>query len=252
MTQGAMTTRRIYREYGPRPTWEFLVHEKYLKVAHTPYGPVVAATKKGHKWAEEKWQCRMPYVDAASHMANRAYLMDALEIIRSQGYTLHHHVYKPAGKVGSAARSGRPVTDQITRTVVSVPEPELRRLKAIFGVDDRRNPLQQDRLGRWSEAVGHPSLYATISNGGISLNGVKALLREHKEHLKVWHTPLIIVTPNEALLRPLVRSINGRYRHQQETLNAKVNRPGLPPPNLPIHELVTLIDLPCPQNQKPA
>lgn len=242
IAHGALTTRRLIQEHGPKPNWEALIQQGYLQEVPTIYGSVIGLTERGQYHASGGGKWHVEYVGSAGHLANRAYLMDALQILNQRGYTLGHHVYKRSGGVGTAARNGLKVTDQIIRTVLRVPEDEMRRLKAEFPVDDQRNPYTMDSFGHWGEAVGYPSLYATISNGGISAARIKSLVgTKHKKHLEIWHTPLIIATPKEAQLLPLVRSINSRYRLKQEESYRRYSITAKP-----IHDLVSLISLAMP------
>ena len=210
---GALTTRRVIRVYGPKPNWQSLIEQKYLREYQTVYGPVLALSDKGRaSYVDRPPEARhahWPYLSGPSTVADRAYQNDALATLTSQGYQVQRHEYKRAGQVGAAARGNRKHTGQITRTVMQVPEPQLRALLAGWGEGISHLPSS---MVATAPRTGRPYLYASISNGGIKLPRLKALVKQHRGDVTHWHTPLLIAVPEEGDLRAYLRSIDARAR----------------------------------------
>lgn len=209
---GALTTRHVIQRFGPKPNWQLLLDHHWLKEYQTPYGPVIALNVKGRELAQEKL-VHVPYVAGPASVADRAYQNDALEVLTARGYTLHHHDYKKAGRVGKAAQEGRPFTDQILRSVVQVPPEQMRTLVIHWGPGVAYQP---ERGGSHTRAVGHPFLYASISSGGIKLIKLRALYQKHKAAIDSWRTPLLIAVPQEGDLRAFVRAVEAQHRRKLE------------------------------------
>ena len=103
---GALTTRRIIQEFGPKPNWQALLSGRtYLREYQTPYGAVLALAPQGRALAQQHQQ-RVPYLAGPSAVTDRAYQQDALTLLQHQGYEVARYIYKKAGKVGGAARRG--------------------------------------------------------------------------------------------------------------------------------------------------
>ncbi|WP_216322903.1 hypothetical protein [Deinococcus aestuarii] len=206
---GALTTRRVIAEHGPKPNWSRLLREGYLREVHTPYGAVLAVTPRAHGLnAEKQVVPDAPYLTGPSAVADRAYQLDALALLEAEGYTLHRHEYKRSGKVGYQAGT----TSQIVRTVLRVPPAYAARLKDTesYFASGRyfvRRVLEPeaDQWGIFGEVLGYPSLYASIGGGGIGLPRVRTLLRRHHLDIDNWRHPLILAVPEEGQLRSLLR-----------------------------------------------
>lgn len=218
---GALTTRRLIHTYGPKPLWQDLIERGLLHEVHTLYGPVIGLTDQGRLRAAELNRKReaeaftniyVPYVSGAGSLADRAYLMDAVQHLERLGYQWDHYTYKRTGQVGRAASKGIKHTDQIIRTTMQIPERQMREVLIHY------RPLTQPtgNPGYRPEKLGCPALYATVAHGGLSAARVRRLLKMHKSHLDIWHAPLLLAVPDAAPLLPLVRSVNTKYRLQME------------------------------------
>lgn len=211
---GALTTRRVIREFGPKPNWGCLIRYGHLKEYQTAYGAVLAVGTAARKDHSGPAQSRIPYLTGPNSVADRAYQMDALKVLIDRGYTVHHHDYKRSGKVGSAAREGRRYTDQILSAVMQVPPDELRALHADW---PGSRPYRADSWGTYPPALGYPTLYASISSGGIRLPKLRALYKKHERDIKAtWQTPLLIAVPEEGNLRAYIRAEETAHRRLVE------------------------------------
>ncbi|MFC6664602.1 hypothetical protein ACFP9V_03990 [Deinococcus radiopugnans] len=196
---GALTTRRLIHTYGPKPLWQDLIERGLLREVLTLYGPVIGLTDQGRLRAAElnrkaSSNIYIPYVSGASSLADRAYLMDAVQHLERLGYQWDHYTYKRAGRVGRAASTGIKHTDQIICTTMQIPEQQMREL--LIHYRPLRHPT--GNAGYRPEKLGCPSLYATVAHGGLSAARVRRLLRVHKSHLDVWHSPLLLAVPDAA------------------------------------------------------
>lgn len=241
---GALTTRRIIGEFGPKPNWQSLIEERRLREYHTGYGKVLALGPTArHGFRERPPTPRegyVPYVAGPNAVTDRAYLMDAIAVLEGRGYKVAYHVYKRAGKVGGAAQRGVKVTDQIVRTVVRAPADKMRELEAVYGKGDP-TPLYY-QLGITPEVLGHPSLYASISGGGIKLPQLRRLYQRHKSDLDRWHGPLLVAVPEEGDLGGFVRAIEAEHRAIIERLVKDRLTP-----ERPIQPRIQLIIVPLPE-----
>ncbi|WP_216325967.1 hypothetical protein [Deinococcus aestuarii] len=208
---GALTTRRVIAEHGPKPNWSRLLREGYLREVHTPYGAVLAVTPRAHGLnAEQQIVPDAPYLTGPSAVADRAYQLDALALLEAEGYTLDRHEYKRSGKVGYQAGT----TSQIVRTVVRVPPAYAARLKDTESYFVRGHRIERevlepkaDQWGSFEEMLGYPSLYASIGGGGIGLSRMRTLYRRHENDIHSWRHPLILAVPEEGQLRTFLRAL---------------------------------------------
>lgn len=236
---GALTTRRIIAKYGPKPNWQALIRQKYLKEYQTDYGAVLALGSYTRAYFRNNPQRKhYPYIAGPNAVADRAYQNDALKILTDQGYVLHHHEYKRAGAVGQAAKQGRETTDQIVRSVVQVPPAQLAMLRDTWGDE---GTYQADQWGIYPQQVGYPTLYASISSGGIKLPKLKALLKQPSQDIHRWRTPLLIAVPEEGNLRAYIRAEEARERR---TIEQMVQQRLIP--DKPSYSLIQLLILPLP------
>jgi len=236
---GALTSRRITAQYGPKPNWQALILQKYLTEYQTDYGAVLALGSRARTYLRENPQrTHYPYIAGPSTVADRAYQNDALKVLTDQGYQVHHHDYKRAGAVGQAARQGRDTTDQILRTVMQLPPARLAMLQGTWGDE---GIYRADQWGIYPQVVGYPLVYASIANGGIKLPKLKALFKRHLRDIHCWRTPLLIAVPEEGNLRAYIRAEETRNRRElEEGMKAGRLR------DLPIYSLIKLIILPLP------
>lgn len=211
---GALTTRRVVAEHGPKPNWLGLFRKGYLREVHTPYGAVLAVTPRAHGLNVEKQIVPdAPYLSGPSAVADRAYQLDALALLEAEGYTLARHEYKRSGKVGYRAGT----TSQIVRTVLRVPPAyadRLRDTESYFagGRYFEREVLEPkaDQWGIYEEVLGYPSLYASIGGGGIGLPRLRTLHRRHEDHIHLWRHPLLLAVPEEGQLRSFLRVLEAK------------------------------------------
>lgn len=239
---GALTTRRIVEEFGPKPNWQKLITDQHLREYLTVYGPVLALGQTArryfarHPGAVE--QGPVPYIAGPSAVADRAYQQDVLKALTGQGYTVHHHEYKRTGQVGSAARTGRKTTDQILRTVVEVPPQQMR----VLAIDWRGlKPYHRDGWGMYPKVVGYPYLYASIAHGGIKLPKLKALYRQHKADIDSWRSPLLVAVPDEQELRAFIRAEESKRQRLHKKVMTAAGKP-----NLQLYDAIQLVILPPP------
>ena len=239
---GALTTRRVIGMYGPKINWQSLLDRHYLKEYQTLYGPVLAVGP----WGRTGYLTRppdsdlghWPYIAGPTTVADRAFQNDAFSLLTDQGYVVKHHDYKRSGKVGTAARKGTGHTDQIIRTVMQVPDLKLRGLITTWGPGEH---YSSDPKTHYLRPRGHPYLYASISNGGIGLTRLRALIRTHAADVNHWHSPLLVAVPEEGDLRSYLRGLD----HKDRSLHDRTERefPGSPKP---FRSKVQLIILPLP------
>lgn len=236
MALGAVTTRRLVAEYGPRVNWQRLVEGGYLREYHTVYGSVIGLgpTTYGAR-AENPDVAELQeaaYLTGPTTVADRAYQQDALSLMREQGYHLVGAEHKRTGKyVGSKTAA------QWTRLRLRVPDLEMEGLEDHWG--RVRLPAQ------WTptqHALGHPYLYASVASGGIKLPRVRALLRQHRMDIHTWRSPLIVVVPDEGDLRAYVRGREARRRRE----HAEHRRLALHVGDPPYYPEITLVVLPRP------
>ncbi|MBI0447142.1 hypothetical protein [Deinococcus sp. DB0503] len=147
---GALTTRRIVRECGPRPNWQGALDRGALREVHTVYGPVLALTPKARERMAPRFD--LPYLAGPSALADRAYQMDALSLLEEEGYTLARHEYKRSGGVGRQAGT----TSQIVRTVLRVPRRIEAQLEQDWGFVYA--PRFDAISGASPEVLGYPAL----------------------------------------------------------------------------------------------
>ena len=202
---GALTSRRVQDEWGPRPNWYRLITDKYLKESHTMYGPVLSLTTRGHKVLAVGEHRPLPYLMGPATVADRAYLNDAIQLLGDKGYTVERTEYKGAGGLRHQGR----YTDQAIRTILRVPLRIEAQLRQGWGFV---HPLKQELDGSYPEQLGYPSLYASISSGGIGLARLKRLYRQHYLHIHDWRHPLIIAVPEEAKMRAYLRGLDAQAR----------------------------------------
>ncbi|QLG10694.1 hypothetical protein HLB42_07865 [Deinococcus sp. D7000] len=230
--QGALTTRRVAADFGPRPLWHPLLTAGLLREYQTIYGPIVGLTDAGRRY-QEHLNC--PYIASPSTAADRAYLNDALRVVLDAGYTIEDHDYQQAGgerRRQMLAAGQRPVTSVIVRTTLRVPEAVARDIYT----DTRRRiePLHHIGGTYAPPQLGYPSLYASVRGGGINLPALKRLYKRHSLDTSDWHHPLLLAVPDLQVLQLYVRSLQvERWPNEQPW------PVGYPP--------VRLIHLPLPQ-----
>ncbi|MGY2897039.1 hypothetical protein [Deinococcus sp. UYEF24] len=225
---GALTSRRVTEECGPRPNWYRLITDGYLNESHTMYGPVLSLTTRGHKVlaAADHWP--LPYLMGPATVADRAYLNDAIQLMGDEAYTVERNEYKGAGGLRHQGR----YTDQVTRTILRVPpriEIQIRQRGGYVAAH------KQEPDGSHKEQLGYPSLYASISSGGIGLARLKRLYRRHEFHIDEWQHPLIVAVPDGEKMRAFLRSLDAQARRLRGSQPARG------------YELVRLLYLPMPR-----
>lgn len=225
---GALTSRRVQVECGPRPNWYRLITDRYLNESFTMYGPVLSLTTRGHKVLAVGGQRSLPYLMGPATVADRAYLNDAIQLMDDEGYTVERTEYKRAGGLKHQGRH----TDQVTRTILRVPPRLEIQLRPRWGYVAAYN---QNPDGSYDEKLGYPSLYASISSGGISLERLKSLYRQHHLDIHDWRHPLIVAVPEEIKMRAFLRGLNAQERRISRSLGS-LN-----------YELVRLLCLPMPR-----
>jgi hypothetical protein len=193
---GALTSRRVIAEYGPMLMWSRTVELGYLREVHTIYGAVLGLGPVGRaafKVSDPQAYAKAPYLTGPNAVLDRAYRNDALLILIEEGYQRHHSEYKMASGMGRV--TGAPgFTSQIVSTTMRVPPAEAVRIEWDWNLTvlkPKRTPS-----GEYPQVAGYPSLYASISGGGIRIERVRALLRRHRLDVTEWRSPLLIVVPD--------------------------------------------------------
>lgn len=209
---GAVTTRRMINQYGPKPNWIEAIRSGMLKEAQTDYGAVLTVSPAGRRDFHDMYPqtvAHIPYIRAAGAAADRAFQMDAVAHLAEAGYTVAKYWYKKSRK---NTKNTRPIlyTDQIVCTVLRVPEPLMALLESQFGGIAR--PYQPDRNGVYEPALGHLTLYASVSNGGIGLSRLRALCEHHGKEFVWVRGPLLVAVPDVRPLAAYERQINERHR----------------------------------------
>ncbi|MCD0165192.1 hypothetical protein [Deinococcus sp. 12RED42] len=181
----ALTSRRVQATYGPRPNWHRLITERQLREVKTIYGPVLTLTEAVHDQVKTTHRLR-----GAGSLADRAYMLDAIDLVAQHGYRFVSHDYKGGQVPGTT-------TAHITRTRMEVSREEMERL-----VD-----WATDRPGQLPKALGRTWLYARCSGGGMQASDLRRILKTTEEqnkskeystdHVQVLHAPLLIVVPTE-------------------------------------------------------
>jgi hypothetical protein len=139
-------------------------------------------------------------------VGDRAYLNDAIRLLIDEGYAVERTDFKGAGGL----RHQGQFTDQVTRTILRVPNRVETQLRQMVG--PMRKP-QANQFGMYPEELGYPSLYVSISSGGIGLARLKRLYRRHHIDIHTWHHPLIVAVPQEEKMRAFLRGLNARDRN---------------------------------------
>lgn len=233
--QGALTTRRVILECGPKRYWQSLLSGGWLNEFYTLYGSVLGLTNKSRHYILTRWG-RAEYLNAPSTCANRAYEQDAVQLLRAHGYTPISFLLQTVD-TGIGKRSRQPAYQ-----VMQLPLDDLFALEAAW---DRSREFNLYGPKSQPAAIGYPYLYASIANGGISLPQLKRLFRKHQRDIMRWRTPLLIAVPDEAPCRDYVRTINARAydSHHRYYSCERVYRPP--------HLHIQLIVLPLPPSIQP-
>ncbi|MFK7602085.1 hypothetical protein ACI3L1_07710 [Deinococcus sp. SM5_A1] len=234
--QGALTSRRVIADYGPRPLWHPLLTQGLLREYQTIYGPVVGLTDAGR---QHQQHLNCPYIASPSTAADRAYLNDALSVVVGADYEIEAHDYQQAGgkrRHQLLAAGQPPTTSVIIRTTLRVPE---RVADNIYRDTHQRVERLHYIGGSYAPAqLGYPYLYASIRGGGINLSALKRLYKRHSLDTATWHHPLLLAVPDLQVLQLYIRSL------EVNRWPMKSQRPwpvGFPP--------VRLIHLPLPRRR---
>lgn len=223
----AITSRYVTAKRGPRPNWSRLLDRQIIREVKTTYGPVLTLTEAQSDAEGITQRLRGP-----ASLADRAYMMDAVRLLKRHGYEWLSWDYK-------RYRDTRQLTAHITRARMSAPEEERLPILARY-----RNPASRIQPnGMPEEMLGEPWMYARCSGGGIKATQLRALLKTHRNHITLyWRSPLLIVVPEEdASLRALIRRENETHRRSYENARKHTGVPdGLYRP------LVTAFVLPLP------
>ncbi|OWL98966.1 hypothetical protein CBQ26_00470 [Deinococcus indicus] len=217
----ALTSRRITATYGPRVNWGGLLTRGAIREVRTTYGPVLTLTDSELQRAGIQYRLRGP-----ASLADRAYMMDAVQLLQKLGYEWVEWNYKAYRDQG--------LTGHITSAYMRVPEEEYWPLQNRY-TGNRRTREDGTRL----EMLGEPRLYARCSGGGIKVTEARGLLKLHGTHIAgYWHSPLLLVVPEEtAALRAYVRRVNEDARDRRQRGNC---------PDAPFHPVITVFTLPLP------
>lgn len=212
MKAGALTVRRVIARHGPKPNWQGLLKVGLLREYQTAYGAVLAGTRVAHQFNRHSNLIgHAPYLTGPASVVDRAYQMDALALLEAEGYTVGRHEYKRSGKVGYKAGT----TSQIVRTVLRVSP----KIEAQLRQDwDFMSAPRQTPWGIYAEALGYPSLYASISSGGLKLPRLRALYRQHRLHIHEWRHPLLLAVPEEGKMRAYIRSLEAERARIEASL----------------------------------
>lgn len=239
---GAVTTRSVIAQWGPKPNWSKLIDHKFLRAVDTIYGEVIGIGEVSRARVSEfpKELQNLPYLVSASALADRAYQQDAFTALQQEGYTIYEHHYKRAS-LNRHRGSGHSSTAQIISTCLRVSkiEAELMELRWRQRV---RHPKEIVGVERDMLRLGYPHLYATISGGGPSKQRVEALYRQAKEWSGDWRSPLLIVVPDLNQHRDVLR----RVAAEQED-NRRSDRTSTPRTHFGSYAVLRLIEQPLPR-----
>ncbi|MFW8627638.1 hypothetical protein [Deinococcus sp. ME38] len=230
---GALTSRRIEENFGPRPNWHRLLKDGMLKETKTVYGPALtlSAAHADRLGIDGR-------LSGAGPIADRAYMNDAVETLVNQGYTWLRFDFKRGPTLGTH-------TSHIVRALMRVPPGDLRRIRAEWprhaASQDARRPSHSS-VDALKGKLGEVYLYARCSGGGIQPPEIRRLLKRHYHDLLEWRSPLLLVVPkDEGALRTFVRG----HLAKKEAAHAKFEKTGLSQPHAHIPDF-TLITQPLP------
>lgn len=205
---GALTTRRLVRDHGPKMTWDALIRDGYLRTARTMYGEVVGLSKATYQFfryqnedADDPADQRVDYLTGPTLLADRAFQNDALEILEREGYRViaRQYVNKQKKVVGNGRPEGH-IVSYMLRVPAHVAELMAQNKFPVKPFDWRQD---YHHLGQ----TGYPSLYASIGNGGIKSARLRALLRAHEEGPPAWKHPLIVALPQDHDTHDVLRHV---------------------------------------------
>lgn len=206
---GALTSRRVVQEYGPKPSWMRVLEEEYLREVHTVYGPVLGLSHDTYDYFRERPELpQPPYLKAPSSLADRAYQMDAIKALQAEGYEVVKLHYKRGSTVSPGA-----YTSQVTSVILRVPPHMAEDGKPV-------QPYNDEGIARYQDQRGYPRLYASISGGGIKLAQLKKLLKENERSMSTWGHPLLIAVPENHELDPYLRAIEAKGQRIRDELEA--------------------------------
>ena len=214
---GALTTRTIIRLHGAKPNWSRLIDRHYLEPYDTTYGEVMAlgdATRDLiERYYPEEFK-KLPYLTGPYSVADRAYLQDALNTLISDGYSFFYHTFKGASPMVAKRRGpDNQRTSQVVSTCLRVPKDEAHLLQRRWGqrVKTMEEITDEDKF---VPQLGYPTLYASISGGGLSPRRVRALYNSASKLSTDWRSPMLVVVPDLNLHRDVLRLVSA----EQEAL----------------------------------
>ena len=208
---GGRTTQSVIKRWGPKPKWSRLIERRYLRTVDTVYGEVLGVADAGRDMVRCEYPedfKKLPYLMAPNTLADRAYQQDAITALEQEGYTVHYHTYKTASPLVTRHRGGeRPSTHQITGTCLRVPETEAQILVLRWNQHVKMSQeLSNEDI--YAPQLGFPSLYATISGGGLSTQRVKALYQQASLQSSDWRSPMLVVVPDLSQHRDVLRRVS--------------------------------------------
>jgi hypothetical protein len=198
---GAATVKRTVLTCGPRVNWSGLIDGGLVRVYRgTALGDVLGLTRAGRDLV-----AGAVYLNAPSTVTDRAFALEAVLQLEAQGYERNGMVYKP--------KPAGDDTDVAVRYRLKVPADEYGDLR-----DQLRNWRPFDPTAQVSvPALGYPSLYASVSGGGLTAKRVTKLLTEHAGDISVWCHPLLVAVPEET---PPLRRLLRRLEWERENARA--------------------------------
>ncbi|GAA5503281.1 hypothetical protein Dxin01_03036 [Deinococcus xinjiangensis] len=199
---GALSTRRLDREYGPG--WRVLVDAGMLRVTHTQgYGAVAVVTKKQREaYRYNGMLDTYPYISGPTSAANRALQNDLRAHLEEQGYRWAENTLKVSG-----------LRDQSTNLIVSQTFRVPSKLAERLGDVSPRLPQSEPWQGPILASRGYPRLYATVGATGAQ---VARWYRYEHYHIDTWRHPMMVGLVRETPdVRAAVRRIEAAWRRAE-------------------------------------
>jgi hypothetical protein len=195
---GALSVKALDHDHPRvegRSAWDGLLVHGLARLYHTIYGPVVGLTPAGRQQAQGQVP-HVPYLMGPGSVVNRAYLVDALRLLKTLGY--EESWEPPQYRRYPHRTAGRPYTDEIVSRTVRIPD------AAYAAVGYFRHGPPHSLLSTMYHRPGLPRLYASIANGGITPKQGELYLRRHALAIRCWQTPLLLAVPDPAPFESLL------------------------------------------------
>lgn len=219
---GARSVRSLIRLGGPKPNWQWLIDQRWLREVFAAGERLVILGSA----AEREHKRQVPYIKGANLARTIALQATLLEHLQSLGYEHVDTLYRCRSKTfGSTNESGgKMINSSIIRChVVRVPEAEYKAIQhaerqsihyPAYQLLTRRHEGSGPRPSYrvyGDQIPGHPWAYALTGTESAVRDRIESLLKEHRPHIKIWRTSLIIGVQDDLPYRSTVASLNADH-----------------------------------------